>query len=208
MCSWRGHGRRADEDLMRICTAFGIAGADASEGILGWLGKGKYTLPNISGSLKTTECSKNPSRTGKSSLLKPLKPHLLFMAGLALFAQRLRLEAHAANSILSPLSSLSFSRCFITWHPLLPLLSDYRNVYIVCNRNLSDKCKNCKGKGWCKGAAMCQLHIAAPCGTAWYSSTSTYARQLWCKEQHWKRYVLVQLTFISYFWENGQITHT
>lgn len=28
--------------------------------------------------------------------------------------------------------------------------------------------------------------------------------KLWCKEQHWKRYVLVQLTFISYFYEKGK----
>lgn len=31
MCCWQGHGRRADENLMRICTAFGITGAGASE---------------------------------------------------------------------------------------------------------------------------------------------------------------------------------
>lgn len=60
MCCWQGHGRRADEDLMRICTAFGLKEADASEGSLGWLGKGKHTLPNSSGRLKTTECPEGP----------------------------------------------------------------------------------------------------------------------------------------------------
>lgn len=57
---------------MRICTLFGIAGADASEGNLGWLDKGKYTLPNSSGRLKTTECPENSSRIQEEfSVLAP-----------------------------------------------------------------------------------------------------------------------------------------
>lgn len=128
MCCWQGYGRRADEDLLRTCTAIGITGADPPESSLGWLGKGKHTLPNSSERLKTTECPENPERLGKIFLLQPIKPHMLFMAGLALFAQRLGLEAQAVNSILSPLSNLPFSRHFITWHPLMSLLSDHRDV--------------------------------------------------------------------------------
>lgn len=67
------------------------------------------------------------------------------------------------------MTSLDVSSQWSQGHPAPPY------VYIVCNRNLSDRCKYCKGKGWCKGAVVCQwLYIAGLCGTAWYSSTSTH----------------------------------